>query len=96
VLPKCKEILGEFILKGVDVNNSFANNPEVERLTSAYVQIVLQILRGILDFYDEQFLKHLPLFYGICNELIMSSNKDIRLVVRDIFVRIGKMKNLEH
>jgi len=91
---KCHEVLTEYIQTGVDVNNKYANNPEVEKVITAYWQIISQILKGILDLYDEQFMKHLAFFYPTMCELIVSPSKDLRQVLRDIFTKVGKMKNL--
>jgi len=87
LLKKIHEILTAFSNKEAEVSPS----AEVEKVTREYVQIILQLLKGIIDFYDEQFLKHLPAFYPLFANLVMTANKEIRLLLKDLFTRAGKI-----
>lgn len=66
---------------------------EQKRITS-YIQIIAQILKGIDDFDQSQFQTHLTLFYSTLCELVTNDNSDVRIPLRSIFVRIGKMYNI--
>jgi len=90
---KCTEIISDYVRDAVD-KDFHSKEVEVKRVISAYTPIIVQILRGFLDFYDNQFDKHLTLFYPLLNELMLTESRDIRQVLRSIFLRIGKIRSI--
>eukprot|EP01114_Cavostelium_apophysatum_P013913 TRINITY_DN3475_c0_g1_i1.p1 TRINITY_DN3475_c0_g1~~TRINITY_DN3475_c0_g1_i1.p1 ORF type:complete len:1736 (+),score=542.67 TRINITY_DN3475_c0_g1_i1:271-5478(+) len=93
-ITKTQDILKEFTSKATNVNSNAVHSPEVDRILSSYVPIVLQILRGVSDFRDDQFVKHLSVFYPILTDLILIHNREVRLVLREFFLRSGKLNNI--
>lgn len=59
-----------------------------------YSQIIVQVLKGVEHFYDEQLEKHLAIFYPLMGDLIMCESVEIRAILKLLYARIGKMKNL--
>jgi hypothetical protein len=59
-----------------------------------YTQIIVQILKGICDLYEEQLQNHLNILYPLFADLLLCESIEIRLVLKQIYLRIGKMKNI--
>jgi len=85
---RCKEILTDYMQKGFDKNTDF------KVVVSKYTQIIVQILNGINDLSDSQFLEHLPLFFTALNDLMLTDSQDIRQALRNVFIRIGKIQKI--
>eukprot|EP01119_Soliformovum_irregulare_P013394 TRINITY_DN3553_c0_g1_i7.p1 TRINITY_DN3553_c0_g1~~TRINITY_DN3553_c0_g1_i7.p1 ORF type:complete len:1701 (-),score=587.09 TRINITY_DN3553_c0_g1_i7:49-5151(-) len=88
VIPLCHDFLVEYLKVGIDGPDS------ATKRIMGYTPIIVQILRGLNDLYDDQFLSHLPKFYNLLCDLMLSHHKDIREVLREILSRIGKMKQI--
>ena len=65
---------------------SSANQKEMEALT----QLVVLILTELLGFTDEQFTKHIAKFYPHITNLILSHSVEIRKMLKDVLIRVGK------
>eukprot|EP01113_Clastostelium_recurvatum_P048624 TRINITY_DN889_c0_g1_i4.p1 TRINITY_DN889_c0_g1~~TRINITY_DN889_c0_g1_i4.p1 ORF type:complete len:1883 (+),score=603.78 TRINITY_DN889_c0_g1_i4:151-5799(+) len=61
--------------------------------TANKLTIVVQILQGYHAFDEEQFNKHLGVFYPLFAQLMLNDSRDIRAVLRDIVVRVGSTRN---
>jgi len=55
---------------------------------------ILQILQGILSFDDIKFIRNMGIFYELLVQLLLNDNRDIRLTLRDILIRVGQHKLL--
>jgi len=87
MLELCKKLLFNYIVKSSDPK---ADKREV----TAFTPIVVQILKSILLFEDEQFSKHLALFYPSIVKLVACESRDIRHMVQEILIRIGKQSHI--
>ena len=56
------------------------------------VPALLQVLSGMITMRDEQFLTHLAHFYPLFTDLTLVANREIRTMLRRVFVRIGQLK----
>jgi len=96
LIKMCSEILVTYIQQNqILQNNIQIPNTEIKRVATAYANIVVQILKGILDLYDAQFMKHLTLYYPLFCDLVLHDNKDIREQLRFAFLRVGIMKDIK-
>jgi len=59
------------------------------------IPIVCQVLRGIVAFEDVQFKKHLPILASLFTDLVLHENAEIRLVLKEVLVRVGKTLLIE-
>ncbi|KAG1642506.1 hypothetical protein G6F44_004767 [Rhizopus delemar] len=59
---------------------------------AAWTPVVVNILNGLAQLQDEDFLKHVPQFYSPSVELLGQENllSEIRLALRTLLIRIGK------
>ncbi|KAJ3414515.1 guanine nucleotide exchange protein for ADP-robosylation factor [Chytridiales sp. JEL 0842] len=65
------------------------------RNINAWRPVVVAILNSIVDFDDNQFRKHLPIFYNeVVNLLLQEVSSDIRLVLHSLLVRAGNVFNI--
>jgi len=87
LIRKSKFVLENFYN---NVNNN-TRTPEMERITGSYVPLALQILRIVQEFEQSQFKEHLPEFYPLFSNLILIQSKEIRSVLRELFIEIGKV-----
>ena len=66
-----------------------AQNPEAQLYAAAKVPLVQAMLKGVSEFSAEQFSRNLGRLYPLLTELIVSGTRDQRLVVRELFARLG-------
>ena len=66
-----------------------AQNPEAQLYAAAKVPVVQAALKGIAEFSPVQFSRNLPRLYPLLTDLIVSGSRDQRMVLRDLFVRLG-------
>eukprot|EP01103_Thecamoeba_quadrilineata_P017797 TRINITY_DN6476_c0_g1_i1.p1 TRINITY_DN6476_c0_g1~~TRINITY_DN6476_c0_g1_i1.p1 ORF type:complete len:593 (-),score=84.38 TRINITY_DN6476_c0_g1_i1:100-1878(-) len=82
----CTQMVQEFI----DLEaGPWPSDAMEESYYSSKVPVVQIILTRILEFSDEQFSEHLPVFFPLFAELTLSETKSIRITLRKIFLRIG-------
>ncbi|TPX47651.1 hypothetical protein SeMB42_g02638 [Synchytrium endobioticum] len=68
-------------------------DPETKRRNvNAWRPVVISILNAVLGFSDEQFKRHIPLFYNeIVNLLLQEVPSDLRLVLHALLLRAGNV-----
>jgi len=88
LIGRCKNVLQEYLEKSADQNSQ--KETYLKRVVMSYTQIIVQVLKGLNDLTDTQFSKHLPLFFPLLSELVLTESKDIRAVLKDTFARLGK------
>eukprot|EP01102_Stenamoeba_stenopodia_P013643 TRINITY_DN4457_c0_g1_i1.p1 TRINITY_DN4457_c0_g1~~TRINITY_DN4457_c0_g1_i1.p1 ORF type:complete len:1012 (-),score=220.65 TRINITY_DN4457_c0_g1_i1:165-2924(-) len=93
ILKRVREIIEEFLSLEVIVNSSQKTNEEL-RYYQSKVPVVELALQQIINYNDEQFLKHSALFYPLFSELILTETKIIRGALKDIFLRIGRLHSI--
>lgn len=54
--------------------------------------IILQLLNGIYKLSDSNFEKHLTTFFPILADLTLSDSVRVRETVRQLLLRVGKLK----
>jgi len=90
LMTKCKEIITDYATRIAE-----NNKPENKKIISAYNQIIIQIIKGILDLYDEQLRSHTKTLYPLLCELITcDQSKDLRTLLRKVMFRIGQLHAL--
>jgi len=90
LMTKCTEIITDYVTRIAD-----NNKPENKKIISAYNQIIIQIIKGILDLYDEQLRSHTKTLYPLLCELITcDQSKDLRTLLRKVMLRIGQLHAL--
>eukprot|EP01118_Nematostelium_gracile_P018166 TRINITY_DN7996_c0_g2_i1.p1 TRINITY_DN7996_c0_g2~~TRINITY_DN7996_c0_g2_i1.p1 ORF type:complete len:134 (+),score=26.16 TRINITY_DN7996_c0_g2_i1:85-486(+) len=88
LIPKCQDILKTYLQKSSDPN--LDQDHLLKKSVNSYTTIVVQILRGFSELEKAQFVQHLPVFYPLLSEWITTEAKDIRISLKEIFVKIGK------
>lgn len=68
--------------------------PEEVPEMMAFTPVVIQILQGIHDFSDAQLEKHLPALYLNVVEMTACSKNEARAIVKDILIRVGKLRKI--
>jgi len=90
ISARCIDLLQRYMVKASIIpatpEYSTVNAKEMEAL----IQIVVLILTGLLSFTDEQFKKHIGKFYPHITNLILSQSTEIRKMLKDVLVRVGK------
>ncbi|TPX34074.1 hypothetical protein SmJEL517_g03259 [Synchytrium microbalum] len=68
-------------------------DPETKRRNvNAWRPVVVSILNALLSFSDEQFKRHIPLFYNeVVNLLLQEVPNDLRLVLHALLIRAGNV-----
>lgn len=66
-----------------------AQNPEAQLYAAAKVPVVQAALKGVAEFSPSQFSRNLPRIYPLLSDLIVIGTRDQRVVVRELFVRLG-------
>jgi len=79
IVLKCTAIMTEFV-EELDVANK--------------IPIIIQILKSLLQLEESQFYKNSGIFYNLLVSLMLTDSRDIRVILRDIMRRLGKVKNL--
>eukprot|EP01132_Coremiostelium_polycephalum_P005033 gene5033-6263_t len=74
----CKELLETFII--------IPNETMVKSST------ITQILKGFLSLDDSKFIKNMSIFYEILVQLMLQDSKEIRISLRDILIRMGRLQ----
>ncbi len=60
-------------------------------MIAAYSPLVVQILKGITDIPTTKFSLYLPVFYPLFTDLVLSDSKEVRIALKGIFMRVGKL-----
>ncbi|KAF2074690.1 hypothetical protein CYY_004004 [Polysphondylium violaceum] len=91
----CKELFQLFISNS---SSGASLSSSTSSFTSGYDLVqpstILQILQGILSFNDAKFIRNMGIFYELLVQLLLNDNRDIRLTLRDILIRVGQHKLL--
>mmetsp|Transcript_3128 Transcript_3128/g.5525 ORF Transcript_3128/g.5525 Transcript_3128/m.5525 type:complete len:137 (-) Transcript_3128:114-524(-) len=91
LISLCHDVVTAYLSKSSD--RSLVAEQQRELLT--LTPILALVLKGFYQFDDDQFRRHLSLFYPLFTELILSDSLDIRTILRDIFSnRIRPLLNL--
>jgi len=85
LMRKAEDLIKEFSRTGAGVSLS----ADEQQYLNAKVPIIEQLLQGYLNFTDVQFAKHTPYFYPLFCELMLAPSRDIRLILKQVFTRIG-------
>ncbi|GAM29145.1 hypothetical protein SAMD00019534_123210 [Acytostelium subglobosum LB1] len=72
-----------------DLVNTFITNNHGEIVQT---ETVIRILKAILQFNDDKFLKNISIFYDKFIQLLLNDDKDIRVALRDILLRVGTLR----
>lgn len=86
LLGMCEALVAEV---GEADKPEHAQNPEAQLYAAAKVPLVQAMLKGVSEFSAEQFSRNLGRLYPLLTELIVSGTRDQRLVVRELFARLG-------
>ena len=57
------------------------------------VPTLLLAMKGIKDFKDDQFKRHIGFFYEAITNLILVQNPEVRTAVQEFFLRVGFLYN---
>jgi len=79
LITRCRAILTEFV-EELDVANK--------------VPIIIQILKSLLQLEESQFIKNSGIFYTHLANLMLTDSRDVRVTLRDVMMRLGKVKDL--
>jgi hypothetical protein len=52
-------------------------------------------MRGLVEMKEEQFLKHIAPLYPLLTDLILVVSRDLRLALKDLFLRVGRALKLD-
>jgi len=85
LIRKAEDLIKEFSKTGAGVSLS----ADEQQYLNAKVPIIEQLLQGYLNFTDSQFCKHAAYFYPMFCELMLAPSRDIRLILKQVFTRIG-------
>lgn len=89
--PRLVARLEKLVTDYLYIDANMESMPSVAYAASK-VPAVLQALSGLLTMKDAQFLAHLKLFYPLFTDLTLVANREIRTMLRRVFVRIGVLK----
>ncbi|KAI9332211.1 hypothetical protein BDR26DRAFT_649613 [Obelidium mucronatum] len=77
------------------VNYNSLDPESKKRNVAAWRPVVVTILNAMIDFDDNQFKTHIPMFYNeVLNLLLQEVSTDIRLVMHSLLVRAGLAFNI--
>merc|ERR1711916_214987 len=86
LLDRCEDILLHFVVTTVDTP---VRTTDGVKYRNNRVPIVVRVLNQMLKMPDDKFRNVLPRFYSLFGDLMITEVKEIRVALRDIFIRIG-------
>ncbi|PRP78307.1 brefeldin A-inhibited guanine nucleotide-exchange protein [Planoprotostelium fungivorum] len=92
LFTKCSEIITDYMKRFGDSASVKVDN---KKIITVYNHIIIQIIKGLLETYDEQLKKHTSSLYPLLCELILcDQSKDLRVVLRKMMIRMGTIHEL--
>jgi len=88
--PVCEQVLQRYVFAEQRLVRLQSADEEVlwlQQEVSSLVPIVAHVLRGILRFDDVQFAGHVPWLFAFLTDLVMSEDRLVRSLVRDLLQR---------
>jgi len=92
LFTKCSEIILDYMRRFGDSASVKVDN---KKIITVYNHIIIQIIKGLMEIYDEQLKKHTSTLYPLMCELILcDQSKDMRIILRKIMLRMGTLHEL--
>ncbi|EFA78598.1 armadillo-like helical domain-containing protein [Heterostelium album PN500] len=60
--------------------------------TIVQTDTMLKILKSLLQFNDEKFMRNMSIFYDLLIKLLLNDSKDVRIALREILIRLGSLR----